>query len=100
MNAEVTMVRIYLTEGEAQLRTLLKRLRDWEKLRGVTVFRGISGYGDSGVIHGTEWIDLSLNLPMVVEFFDDTDKIEAIWDHLQDLIKPGHMVRWQAHVNQ
>jgi len=99
MNSDVTMVRIYLTEGETQLKTLLRRLHDWEKLRGVTVFRGISGYGDSGVIHGTQLIDLSLNLPMVVEFFDDTDKIDAIWAHLQEIIKPGHMVRWQAQVN-
>lgn len=99
MSSEVSMVRIYLTEGETQLKTLLKRLRDWEKLRGVTVFRGISGFGDSGVIHGADLIDLSLNLPMVVEFFDTPDKIDQIWEHLQDIVKPGHMVRWQAQLN-
>jgi len=101
MNTDVTMVRIYLTEGEGQLKTLLKRLRDWEKLRGVTVFRGISGYGESGVIHDATLLDLSLNLPIVVEFFDDTDKINQIWDHLNDgIIEPGHMIRWQAQINQ
>ena len=99
MNSEVSIVRIYLTEGETQLKTLMKRLRDWEKLRGVTVFRGISGYGESGVIHGAEFVDLSLNLPMVVEFFDDPSKIDEIWEHLQELVKPGHMVRWNAQVN-
>ena len=45
---EVTIVRIYLSEGETQLKNLMKRLRDWEKLRGLSVFRGISGYGESG----------------------------------------------------
>jgi PII-like signaling protein len=99
MSSEITMVRIYLTEGEAQLKTLLKRLRDWEKLRGVTVFRGITGYGESGVIHGAELIDLSLNLPVVVEFFDSNEKINEIWEHLQEIIKPGHMVRWDAQIN-
>lgn len=99
MNSEITMVRIYLTEGEAQLKTLLKRLRDWEKLRGVTVFRGITGYGESGVIHGAGLIDLSLNLPVVVEFFDSNEKINEIWEHLQEIIKPGHMVRWDAQIN-
>lgn len=96
---EVTMVRIYLSEGEAQLETLLKRLHDWEKLRGVTVFRGISGYGDSGVIHGTRLLDLSLNLPVVVEFFDSPDKVERILEHLDSEIKPEHMVKWSAQVN-
>lgn len=97
---EVTMVRIYLTEGEAQLQTLMKRLRDWEKLRGVTVFRGVSGYGESGVIHGSNIVDLSLNMPVVVEFFDEDEKINAILEHLSDHIKPGHMVKWLAQINE
>ena len=99
MSSEVTMVRIYLTEGETQLKTFLKRLRDWEKLRGVTVFRGISGFGNSGVIHGADIIDLSIHLPIVLEFFDTPDKIEAICEHLKDIVKPGHMTRWNAQLN-
>jgi len=96
---EVTMVRIYLSEGETQLKNLMKRLRDWEKLRGLTVFRGISGYGDSGVIHGADIVDLSLNLPIVVEFFDEDEKINNILEHLKDQIKPGHMLKWSASTN-
>ena len=99
MSNEVSVVRIYLTEGETQLKSLIKRLRDWEKLRGVTVFRGISGFGASGVIHGADLIDLSLNLPMVIEFFDTPEKIDEIWEHLNHHVKPGHMVRWRAEVN-
>lgn len=96
----VTMVRIYLTEGEQQLNTLLKRLRDWEKLRGVTVFRGISGFGSDGVIHGVNFVDLSLSLPIVVEFFDTPDKVDQICEHLETLIKPGHVVKWTAYLNE
>lgn len=97
--SNVTIVRIYLTEGETQLKNLMKRLRDWEKLRGLTVFRGISGYGESGVIHGADIVDLSLNLPIVVEFFDDDEKINTILEHLGEQIKPGHMVKWSAVTN-
>lgn len=95
----VTIVRIYLSEGETQLKTLIKRLHDWEKLRGLTVFRGVSGYGDSGEIHGTNIIDLSLNLPIVVEFFDDEEKINTVLEHLNEQIKPGHMLKWSAQIN-
>ena len=99
MNLEdVTVVRIYLTEGEKELDSLLKRLRDWEKLRGVTVFRGISGFGDSGKIHSAGIIDMSLHLPIVVEFFDHPEKISNILDHLENNVKPGHMLVWQARV--
>lgn len=96
---QVTMARIYLTEGEQQLNSLIKQLRDWEKIRGVTVFRGVAGYGDSGVIHGVGLIDLSLDLPIVIEFYDTPEKVEAIAEHLGDSIKPGHMVTWAANVN-
>lgn len=97
---EVTIVRIYLTEGETQLKNFMKRLRDWEKLRGLTVFRGISGYGESGVIHGSDIVDLSLNMPIVVEFFDEDEKINSILEHLNDQIKSGHMLKWSAEINE
>ncbi len=98
MSSEVTIVRIYLTEGHAQLNALLKRLHDWEKVRGVTVFRGVAGFGETGM-HTGKLVDLSLDLPVVVEFFDSPDKVEPIVKHLGNDIKPGHMVSWTARVN-
>ncbi len=101
MNTEqVMMARIYLTEGEKQLNKLIKKLRDWDKIRGVTVFRGIAGYGDSGVLHGVGVIDLSLDLPIVIEFFDTPEKVEVIAEQLGETIKPGHMVTWLANINK
>lgn len=93
---EVTMVRIYLTEAEKMLDTVLKRLHDWEKVRGVTVFRGISGFGQSGVVHSSQLLDMSLDLPVVVEFFDTPDKVAVILEHLSGMFDPGHIVSWPA----
>lgn len=93
------MVRIYLTETEAHLETLLKRLHDWEKVRGVTVFRGISGFGKSGEMHSSSLLDISMDLPVVIEFFDEPAKVSAIMDHLATIIEPGHIVSWSAQVN-
>jgi hypothetical protein len=98
--SDVTMVRIYLTEGEKLLATLLARLHDEEKVRGVTVFRGVSGFGRSGVIHSSKLLDLSLDLPVVIEFFDDPAKVRRILAHLKDLLPPGHVVSWAAQVNE
>ena len=98
--SEVTMVRIYLTEGERLLKTLLARLHDEEKVRGVTVFRGISGFGRSGVVHSSTLLDLSLDLPVIVEFFDTPEKVRRILDHLKDQLPPGHVVSWSAQVNE
>jgi PII-like signaling protein len=97
---EVMVVRVYLSEGHSQLESLLKRLHDWEKVRGVTVFRGIAGFGDGGELHTARLMDLSLDLPLVVEFFDEPAKVEAIIEHLNTTIKPGHILSWSAFVNE
>jgi len=100
MNWEtVTFIRIYLTEADKTLDPLLKKLHDQEKVRGVTVFRAMSGFGGSGVIHTASLVDLSLDLPLTVEFFDSPDKVDCILEHLSGLLEGGHIVRWQAEMN-
>ena len=93
---DVTFVRIYLTEGEGRMPALLARLHDEEKVQGVTVFRGISGFGSSGKLHSSSLLDMSLDLPLVVEFFDVPQKINNILEHIRSDIDPGHIVSWPA----
>lgn len=97
--AEITMVRLYLTEGQHQLEHLMRLLHDEEKVRGVTAFRGIAGFGQSGQMHSSSLIDISLDLPLVVEFFDAPAKVASVLEHLDSLIKPGHIVSWPAYMN-
>jgi len=100
MNFEtVTFVRIYLTEADKLMQDLLRCLHDQAKVRGVTVFRAITGFGRSGVVHSSSLLDLSLNLPVAVEFFDSPERVDDILKHLQDRLKPGHVVVWTAEVN-
>lgn len=96
---DVTMVRIYLSEGKASMDQLVKQLHDVEKVRGVTVFRGIIGFGQHGTVHSSMLLDMSLDLPLVVEFFDAPARIDAVLEHLSEIIEPGHMVSWQARLN-
>ena len=96
---KVTMVRVYLTEAEGRLAELMKKLHDEEKVRGVTVFRGISGFGKSGKVHSSTLLDLSMDLPVVIEFFDTPEKVDEILRHLQEILEPGHIVSWPAEVN-
>jgi len=96
---DVTMVRIYLTEGQHQFEHLMQLLHDDEKVRGVTAFRGIAGFGQSGQMHSSSLIDLSLDMPLVLEFFDTPDKVATVLEHLNTFIKPGHIVSWSASVN-
>ncbi len=93
---EVTIVRIYLSEKEAKLGKLLTLLKEYEHIRGVTVVRGISGFGVSGKIHTSSLLDLSLDLPVMVEFFDFPDKIKKVVQHLLEIDQPGHIVSWNV----
>ena len=93
---DVIFVRIYLTEHEGRMEGLLKRLHDEEKVKGVTVFRGISGFGKSGRLHSSSLLDMSLDLPLVVEFFDEPHRVENILAHISRDLEPGHIVSWPA----
>ncbi|MCP3870444.1 MAG: DUF190 domain-containing protein [Gammaproteobacteria bacterium] len=94
----VTMVRVYLTEGEHQLQPLMSLLHDEEKVCGVTAFRGIAGFGKSGKMHSSSLMDLSLDLPLVLEFFDQPEKVARVLEHINTLVEPGHIVTWSAQV--
>ena len=96
---DVTMVRIYMTEGEHRLASMLELLHDKLKVKGVTVFRGITGFGKSGEMHSSGLLDVSMDLPLVIELFDTPDKIDDILNQLNDQFEPGHVVSWPARVN-
>lgn len=99
MSDDVTMVRIYCTEGEHKMKETLSYLHDVEQVAGVTAFRGVAGFGRSGKMHTASLLDLSLDMPIVIEFFDRPEKISAVMAHLRSKIDPGHMVHWPAHTN-
>ncbi len=96
---DVTIVRIYLHEAKAHQKELLEFLHDDCKVRGVTVFRGITGFGTSGKYHSSTLMDMSLDLPVVIEFYDEVEKIKKIIDELNKRINPGHIVYWPAKIN-
>lgn len=95
---EVTMVRVYLTEAEAHLSSLLEHLNDEGKVRGVTVFRGIAGFGPSGKMHTSSLLDVSLDLPVVIEFFDEPAKAAAMIESLYPKVGEGHIVSWPVNL--
>lgn len=93
---DITMVRVYLAEGRSDLNKVEQWLQDEANVRGYTVFRGIAGVGSDGKKHTASLLDLSSELPIVIEFFDTPDRIEVILENLQKLVKADHIVSWSA----
>lgn len=82
MEAEVTVVRIYLSEADhghrkSLMQEILNILHDQHKVKGVTVFRGIAGFGQGGEIHAADVLRLMVDLPLVIEFFDSPAVVDA-----------------------
>jgi PII-like signaling protein len=58
-------------------------------LAGATVLRGLEGYGARSRIHTARILDLSTDLPIVVEIVDTLDKIEAFLPIIDAAIVDG-----------
>jgi len=95
---DITVARIYLTEASHTLDDIMDYLRDDAKIRGFSVFRAIRGFGETGE-QVSRLIDVSLNLPLIIEFFDDEETVHRIIEHLTQFVKPKHIVFWSAKAN-
>jgi PII-like signaling protein len=92
----VTVARIYVTEGKHIHEKVFERLHDEHKVMGVTVYRGVTGFGKSGETHSSTLLDVSFDLPVVVEFFDTAENVKTALDSISDLIQPGHVLTFTA----
>lgn len=56
-------------------------------IAGATVIRGILSYGASSRIHAVKLLDLSLDLPIVVEIVDTQEKIDSFLQEANQMIE-------------
>lgn len=98
---DITIARIYTLEGHDHLNKALDILRDQQKIVGVTVIRGIAGFGDSREIHTSSLLNLSLELPLIIEFYDVPEKVEKTIEILTTKLELTHIVSWpaKAHID-
>ncbi|MFZ0709785.1 MAG: DUF190 domain-containing protein [Terrimicrobiaceae bacterium] len=67
-------------------------------LAGATVLRGPMGYGASSRIHIAKIIQLSSDLPLVVEIVDTEEKINAFLPVLDEMMNGGLVTLEKARV--
>ena len=93
LSGEQVMVRIFFGESDKwkhqPLETaLLERLRK-EGFAGATVFRGVAGFGANSVIHTTHLLELSSDLPVVIEVVDTEEHVEKLLPVLDEMLDDG-----------
>ncbi|KTD23773.1 Uncharacterized ACR, COG1993 [Legionella lansingensis] len=97
-SVDVVVVRIYVLESSKLIKQIFEHLEKQVKIRGISLFRGLRGFGEEGE-HSCSLADTHWNLPVVIEFFDSKDKVKMALDYLNTLIKPEHIVFWEAQAN-
>ena len=88
-----TRVRIYFGErdryhGTALWRAMLDFLRA-EHAAGATVLRGLAGYGAHSRIHAATLVDLSSDLPLVLEWVDSDERVARLLPRLTAMLDGG-----------
>ena len=56
-------------------------------MAGATVLRGVESFGAGSMIHTAKLLELSEDLPMVIEFVDTEEKIDAFLPIVEDLFE-------------
>jgi PII-like signaling protein len=89
-------LRIYLCEqdrrgGKPVYQEIVHKAKELG-LAGATVFRGLMGYGANSIIHTVKIVDLSCDLPILVEIIDSEEYVNKFLPYLDDVIKEGLII--------
>jgi len=102
IEGEGKLLRVFIGEsdtwhGKPLYRAIVERVRE-EGLAGATVFRGIEGYGASSHMHTTRLLELSSDLPVLIEIVDTRERIESILPVLDEMVGDGLLTMETVHV--
>ena len=90
---ERTLMRIHIGEsdkwhGKPLYEAIVEMLRK-ERFSGITVLRGVAGYGGSSVYHTDKILRLSQDLPIILEVVESTERIESLLPRLDEMVEGG-----------
>ena len=87
---QAILLRIFIGEsdkiGHKTLYEAIVQEACKQGVAGATVLRGIMGYGASTIIHTAKLIDISEDLPIVIEIVDEEEKINNFLPLVNKLI--------------
>jgi PII-like signaling protein len=102
MTNQGILLRILIGEddrynGRPLYEQIVLKARELE-LAGATVFRGIMGFGADSLIHTTKILQLSEDMPVVIEIIDTEENINKIIPFLDENVKGGLITMEKAKI--
>jgi PII-like signaling protein len=102
LTGEQVLMRIFIGEsdkhGHIPLYEALVELLRKEGFAGATVLRGIAGFGARSVYHTDKLLELSRDLPIVVEVVDTRGRIDAVMAQIDAMMQGGMITLEKATV--
>jgi PII-like signaling protein len=93
INENGVLLRVFIGESDTfehkpLYETIVQKVRELG-LAGATVLRGVEGYGAHSVVHKAHLLEMSTDLPMVIEIVDTEEKIKLLLPHLESMVQEG-----------
>lgn len=93
LDGDQVLIRVFIGESDRwkhqPLETaLLERLRR-EGFAGATVFRGTAGFGAHSVLHTSHLLELSHDLPVLIEVVEGEDQVPRLLPILDEMVHEG-----------
>jgi len=87
------LLRVFLGEsdrwhGKPLYEAIVLKARELH-LAGATVVRGPMGFGAHSRLHTTKVLQLSEDLPIIVEIVDAKEKIDELMPHIDEMVQEG-----------
>lgn len=60
-----------------------------KKIMGVSVYRGIAGYGSDGLFHTAKMLELSTSMPVKIEVVDSEEMIKRVLPDVYHVVEKG-----------
>jgi hypothetical protein len=90
------LVRVYIGSADhwqrQSLADAIVQCARQEGMAGATVVAGIEGYGANSRIHRAAILDLSTDLPIVIEIVDTPEQIDRFLPHLDEMVVEGLII--------
>src|SRR5205814_9514667 len=93
INENGILLRVFIGESDKfqhkpLYEAIVQKVRELG-LAGATVLRGSEGFGAHSVVHKAGLLEMSADLPIVIEIVDAHEKIQSLLPHLDSMVTEG-----------
>lgn len=104
MEGQYKILKIYVDEtakwhGQALYHAIVLRLKQIG-IAGATVVRGIEGYGSDSIVHRARVLELSVDLPVIIEVIDKKEQIEQIIPEISEMVGKGLVISMDVQIHK